>query len=204
MDPERKETRMKSIPIGACGPVGGKFSKESSRDFFLSAAGTGLFLVAFAVTRRAGLAGESGLAIPAACAMGFFFALTVWPFVRMARRSDDWALSQAAMLAFFVFFSLYEKFPKGSVWRFATDLLPLLPAGVLLWSFIRIFRRADELQRRIVYEALAVAFVATLSVTVAGAFLQGAGLPPFGWIWIAGVLVTSWIVGLVAASRRYR
>jgi len=204
MDSEKKETRMENIRIGECGQVGGKFSKESSRDFFLSAAGTGLFLVAFSVTRRAGLAGQSALAIPAACAMVFFFALGVWPFVRMARRSDYWALSQAAMLAFFVFFSMYEKFPKGSAWRFVTVLLPLLPAGVLLWSCIRMVRRADELQRRIVYEALAFAFVATLSVTVAGAFLQTAGLPCLGWIWIAGVLVVSWTLGLVAASRRYR
>jgi hypothetical protein len=122
----------------------------------------------------------------------------------MARRSDDWALSQAALLAFFVFFSVYEKFPRGSAWRFVTALLPLLPAGVLLWSYIRMFRRADELQRRIVYEALAHAFVATLSVTVAGAFLQSAGMPTLGWIWIAGVLVVSWTVGLVMANRRYR
>lgn len=195
---------MENIPIGACGTIGGKFTKESSRDFFLSAVGTALFLIAFAIARRAGLAGESGLAIPAACAAAFFLVLAAWPFVRMARRSDDWALSQAALLAFFVFFSLYEKFPRGSAWRFVTVLLPLVPAGVLLWSYIRMFRRADELQRRIVYEALAFAFVATLSVTVAGAFLQTAGLPCLGWIWIAGVLVVSWTLGLVAASRRYR
>ncbi|HMF09428.1 MAG TPA: hypothetical protein VKJ00_09860 [Thermoanaerobaculia bacterium] len=195
---------MENIPVGACGTIGKRFTRESSRDFFLSAAGTGLFLVAFAVARRAGMAGESGLAIPAGCAAVFFLGLAVWPFVRMARRSDDWALSQAAMLAFFVFFSLDEKFPKGSAWRFATVLLTLVPAAVLLWSLIRLFRRADELQRRIVYEALAVAFVATLSVTVTGAFLQSAGLPTIGWIWIAGLLVVSWTVGLVTASRRYR
>jgi len=204
MDSEKKETRMENIRIGVCGPVGGKFSKESSRDFFLSAVGTALFLIAFTLTRKAGMAGQSGLAIPAGFAMALFFALAVWPFVRMARRSDDWALSQAAMLAFFVFFSMYEKFPKGSAWRFVTVLLPLLPAGVLLWSCIRMVRRADELQRRIVYEALAFAFVTTLSVTVAGAFLEAAGLPALGWIWIAGVLVVSWVIGLMAARRRYR
>src|SRR5262245_15794958 len=204
MDSEKKETPMENIPIGACGTIGRKLTKESSRDFFLSAVGTALFLIAFAVARRAGLAGESGLAIPAACAAVLFLAMAAWPFVRMARRSDDWALSKAALLAFFVFFRLYEKFPRGSAWRFVSVLLPLVPAGVLLWSYIRMFRRADELQRRIVYEALAVAFVATLSVTVAGAFLQTAGLPNFGWIWIAGVLVVSWTLGLVAASRRYR
>src|SRR5215813_1561283 len=204
MDSEKKETRMENVPIGACSAIGRKLTKESSRDILLSAVGAALFLIAFAIARRAGLAGESGLAIPAACAAALFLALAAWPFVRMARRSDDWALSQAAMLAFFVFFNLDEKFPKGSAWRFAIVLLPLLPAGILLWSYIRMFRSADELQRRIVYEALAVAFVATLSVTVAGAFLQSAGLPTFGWIWIAGVLVVSWTLGLVAASRRYR
>ena len=195
---------METVGLGACGTIGRKLTKESTRDLLLSAVGAALFLIAFAVARRAGRAGESGLAIPAACAALLLLGLAAWPFVRMARRSDDWALSQAAMLAFFVFFNLDEKFPKGSAWRFAMVLLPLLPAGVLLWSYIRMFRRADELQRRIVYEALAIAFVATLSVTLTGAFLQSAGLPTFGWIWIAGVLVVSWTVGLVLASRRYR
>jgi hypothetical protein len=195
---------MDNIPNLACGTIGRKLTKESSRDIPLSAIGAALFLIAFRVARRAGLAGHGELAIPAACAAALFLALAAWPIVRMARRSDDWALSQAAMLAFFLFFNLDEKFPKGSAWRFSMVLLPLLPAGVLLWSYVRMFRRADELQRRIVYEALAFAFVATLSVTLAGAFLQSAGLPTFGWIWIAGVLVVSWTVGLVAANRRYR
>jgi hypothetical protein len=195
---------MENIQIEACGAVGRKITKEATRDLVLSALGVALFLIAFAVARRAGRTGESELAIPAACAAVLFFGLAAWPFVRMARRSDDWALSQAAMLAFFVVFNLDEKFPKGSAWRFATVLLPLLPAGVLLWSYIRMFRRADELQRRIVYEALAIAFVATLSVTLAGAFLQSAGVPTLGWIWIAGVLVVSWTAGLFLASRRYR
>ena len=197
---------MENIQVNACGVVGGRFTKESSRDFLLSAVGTALFLIAFSVARRAGRAGESGLAIPAACAGALFLGLATLPFVRMARRSDYWALSQAALLAFFVFFSVYDrsKFPSGSAWLFVTAVLPLLPAGVLLWSLTRMFRRADELQRRIVYEALAAAFVATLSVTLAGAFLQSAGLPTLGWIWIAGVLVVSWTLGLVAAGRRYR
>jgi hypothetical protein len=156
---------MENIQLGACDTVGRKLTKESTRDLFLSAVGVALFLIAFALARRAGLAGQSGLAIPAACAAAFFLGLAAWPFVRMARRSDDWGLSQAAMLAFFVFFNLDEKFPKGSAWRFGIVLLPLLPAGVLLWSYI---------------------------------------LPTFGWIWIAGVLVVSWTVGLGVASRRYR
>src|SRR5512141_3356184 len=126
MDQEKKESRMENIQIGACGAVGRKITKESTRDLVLSALGAALFLIAFSVARRAGRAGESGLAIPAACAAALFLGLAAWPFVRMARRSDDWALSQAAMLAFFVLFNLDEKFPKGSAWRFATVLLPLL------------------------------------------------------------------------------
>ena len=125
---------METVELGACGTIGRKLTRESTRDLVLSAVGAALFLIAFAVARRAGMAGESGLAIPAAGAAALFLGLAAWPFVRMARRSDDWALSQAAMLAFFVFFNLDEKFPKGSAWRFGAGLLPLLPAGVLLWS----------------------------------------------------------------------
>ena len=54
------------------------------------------------------------------------------------------------------------------------------------------------------YEALGIAYLATLSVAIAGAFLQSAGLPRLSWIWIAGVLVLSLTVGLATASRRYR
>ncbi len=194
---------MENTRPGACGPAGGKFSKESTRDIVLMSVGVALFLLAFSYARRAFRTGEP-LAVAAACAAALFLALAAWPVVRIARRSEDWALAQAAMLAFFCVFNLNEKFPKGSVWAFATVLLPLLPAGVLVWSYIRMFRRADELQRRIVYEALGVAYVATLSVAIAGAFLQSAGLPTLGWVWIAGVLVVSLTIGLVTASRRYR
>ena len=195
---------MENIQFGRCGPVGGKLSRESTRDSLFMSAGTALFLIAFSVARRAFLAGESALAIPAAGAAVLFLGLAAWPIVRIARRSDDWALAQAATLAFFFVFNLNEKFPRGSPWAFAAVLLPLVPAGVLVWSYIRIFRRADEMQRRIVYEALGVAFVTTLSVTITGAFLQSAGLPKLGWVWIAGVLVVSLTIGLALAHRRYR
>ena len=195
---------MENIKFRACGAVGGKLSKESSRDILLMSGGAALFLLAFVVARRAFLAAETGLAIPAACAAALFLGLAAWPVVRIARRSDDWALVQAATLAFLFVFNLNEKFPRGSPWAFATVLLPLVPAGVLVWSYIRIFRRSDELQRRIVYEALGFAYLATLSVAIAGAFLQSAGLPRLSWIWIAGVLVLSLSIGLATASRRYR
>ena len=195
---------MENIQFGGCGPVGGKLSKESGRDIVLMSVGVALFLLAFVVARRAFLAGEPALAIPAAAAAALFLGLAAWPVFRIARRSDDWGLAQAAFLAFLFVFNLNEKFPTGSPWAFASVLLPLVPAGVLVWSYIRMFRRADEMQRRIVYEALGVAFVATLSVALAGGFLQSAGLPKLGWIWIAGVLVVSWTIGLAVANRRYR
>ena len=195
---------MEKIEFSPCGAIGRRLSKESTRDLFLMTVAAALFLIAFSIARRAGLAGESGLAIPVGGAAALFFGLAVWPMVRMAQRSDDWALSQAATLAFFFVFNLDEKFPAGSPWRFATVLLPLLPAGVLVWSYVRMFRRADELQRRIVYEALGIAYVTTLSVALAGGFLQSAGLPKLGWVWIAGVLVVSWTVGVAIANRRYR
>ena len=195
---------MENIQFGGFGPVGRKLSKETGRDIVLMSVGVALFLLAFVVARRAFLAGEPALGIPAAGAAALFIGLAAWPFFRIARRSDDRGLAQAAFLAFLFVFNLNEKFPRGSPWAFASVLLPLVPAGVLVWSYIRMFRRADEMQRRIVYEALGFAYVATLSVTLAGGFLQSAGMPKPGWIWIAGVLVVSWAAGLAMASRRYR
>ena len=83
-------------------------------------------------------------------------------------------------------------------------LLPLVPAAVTVWAFVKMVRSTDELQRRILYQALSVGFVVTFVATLAYSVLEDLGLPHLSAVWWWGTLVLSWIVGLAISSRRYR
>jgi hypothetical protein len=48
----------------------------------------------------------------------------------------------------------------------------LAPAALLVWALVGNIRRADELERRILLEALAIAFVVELTVAIVYAFLD--------------------------------
>jgi hypothetical protein len=77
-------------------------------------------------------------------------------------------------------------------------------AGVLLAIFGRMLRDLSELERRIVSEALALSFIATISAMFAYPFLEGLGLPPLRPQTVAFVLVASFAVGIERFSRRYQ
>ena len=196
---------MANIEVGVCGPVGARLSGHSLRDTLMTFAG-GVGFVAFfsRFWRVEGGAAGSTLSLLFALGAGASAGVMAWGFARLVRRKDHWAIAQVGPLAFVLLLDLQEKVPAGSPWRVLAALLPLAPAGILIRSYVHMIRRADELQRRIVYEALAFAYVITLSVVAVGALLERAGVPKMSWLWIAGVLIFSWSIGLLAASRRYR
>ena len=66
-----------------------KALEGSGGDIVLMSVGVALFFLAFVVARRAFLAGEPALAIPAAAAAALFLGLAARPVFRIARRSDD-------------------------------------------------------------------------------------------------------------------
>lgn len=65
-------------------------------------------------------------------------------------------------------------------------------------------RNTDELQRRILYQALTVGFGVTFAATLAYSVLEDLGLLHVSAVWWWGALGLSWIVGLALSSRRYR
>ena len=70
-------------------------------------------------------------------------------------------------------------------WRLTWSLSPLLPALWLVWAQLRSLRRADELQRRVQLEALAVGFGAMFLLGLTGGLLDAAGLgSPQQWLQI--------------------
>ena len=148
-------------------------------------------------------------ASPSAAAWGFTAAsalaalAVLWQFFRIWRRREDWTLSLAAGLLFLVFYKAGRNRPELSAFELPLAILLLVPAAILIWTFVRSIRRADELQRKILFEALAIAFVVQFATAIVYAFLEGLDVrrPP-SILW-ASLLVISWSVGLAIASGRY-
>ncbi|MYB47812.1 MAG: hypothetical protein F4X72_00800 [Dehalococcoidia bacterium] len=94
---------------------------------------------------------------------------------------------------------------EDAMWRFPVALAPMSTALLLLLLGVSQFRRwADELDRRIMLEALVISFWGTLVVTSAYGSLQRAGLPDLNWLWVSTLMVVLWSIGLAVAKRRYR
>jgi hypothetical protein len=88
-------------------------------------------------------------------------------------------------------------------WKYVVALLPVLPALGIPVAVVAYCRTMDELQLRKQLEAVAFAFVSTAIVTFAYGFLQNAGLPDISWVWVWPVMAVCWMVGQLAARRRY-
>jgi hypothetical protein len=88
--------------------------------------------------------------------------------------------------------------------KYLLVLTPMLPLVLVITAVLRALRRADELQRQIHLEALAIAFAASAFVTFGYGFLEGAGLPHISWIWVWPVMGTFWLIGGQIARLRYR
>lgn len=91
-----------------------------------------------------------------------------------------------------------------SGWRVPVALAPVVPFLLAGWAFLRLFRRVDELHRRMQVEALAFAFGGTALCVITYGFLETAGFPLVSvwWVWV--VMALLWFVGLRLAARRYR
>ena len=132
-------------------------------------------------------------------------AFATFLFRRMMRRRDYWPVFLSGALAFAAFFR-FDKAPLavGTALEKPLILLPILPAALASWAFLAMIREADELERRINYQALSFAFVVTFSACLAWSLLEDLGLPrvsSFYW-WL--VLAISWGIGLTIYSRKYR
>ncbi len=126
-------------------------------------------------------------------------------FRQLFRRKDYWGAFFAAALAFASFFR-FDAAPlaAGTALEKPLALLPLLPAGIAIASFLAMVRNADELQTRILYEALALGFVVTFVATLVYAVLEDLGLPHVSAVYWWITLVLSWGVGFAISARRYR
>lgn len=99
---------------------------------------------------------------------------------------------------------LIQASPATAWWRVPVALAPVVPAAFVLVAFLRYFRRMDELQRRIQFEGLALAFGATTLLTFSYGFLENVGFPPLSWIFVAPLMIALWGLGCARAARSYR
>jgi hypothetical protein len=197
--------RPSRIEFTACGPTV-KLSQQAVLDVTLLYAGAVAIPLLIKLWARAqtrpGLEPWTGslLLTGALVAAG----LVAFLFRRLARRGDYWAMFLGGGVAFLCFFQ-FGKAPlaAGTVLEKPLVLIPLVPAALTIWAFLKMVRNTDELQRRILYKALSVGFVVTFIATLTYSVLEDLGLPHVSAVWWWAVLVLSWIAGLAISSRRY-
>ncbi len=92
--------------------------------------------------------------------------------------------------------------PQG----FVLVMINVMPiAGILAaaWAIVRGFGRMDELQRRIQFDALVLAFAGTAVMSFSWGFLEDVGVPQLRAFMVWPMMAALWIVGLIVATRRY-
>jgi hypothetical protein len=113
----------------------------------------------------------------------------------------------AAMVAYTLVLVVSLTALKGvgdsSIWRYPLAVLPVLPGVAALIAFVRRLRDMDELERRIQFEALGIAFAVTILVTFTYGFLENAGLPRLSAIWVTPFMIAAWGVSSLLVNRRY-
>jgi len=84
-------------------------------------------------------------------------------------------------------------------------LLPLVPGAFFIGALVRTIQKMDELERRIILESIAVAFILTLALTFSLAGLQSAGLNyPSLRDEVGTLMLLFWACAYVFSVWRYR
>jgi hypothetical protein len=89
-------------------------------------------------------------------------------------------------------------------WRYYIAVLPVLPAGLVIYLFVRALRHLDELQKRIQTQAFGFSFGVTALVTFTYGFLEGVGLPHLNWTYVLPLMAVFWGLGTAFFTLRYR
>ncbi|TMB89481.1 MAG: hypothetical protein E6J18_12640 [Chloroflexi bacterium] len=112
-----------------------------------------------------------------------------------------------ALLAYMMFLLGSVTILRGNPdtsWRYVIAVVPVAPAAVVVFLFVRRLARLDELQKRIQTEAFGFSLGATALITFAYGFLEGAGMPHLNWTYILPLMAALWAVGAAIFTFRYR
>lgn len=89
-------------------------------------------------------------------------------------------------------------------WRYLVAVLPVIPAALVVWLFVRAIGRLDEVRKRMHMQAFALSLGGTALVTFGYGFLEGAGLPHLNWTFVTPLMALLWGLGLGILAFRQR
>jgi hypothetical protein len=92
----------------------------------------------------------------------------------------------------------------GASWRYEVAVVPVLPAALVVFLFVRRLAQTDELQKRIQTEAFGFALGGTALLTFTYGFLEGVGMPHLNWTFVLPLIAILWGVGTAIFTFRYR
>jgi hypothetical protein len=125
-------------------------------------------------------------------------------------RSNDHLVLPLLVLWLVLYFGVRFTLESNTAWspalRIALAILPVPVFGWFLWTFVQSVRAADELERRIQLEALAVAFpLGLLLLTSLGLVQRAVELDFQNWSYnhVWPMFALFYIAGLTVARRRY-
>jgi hypothetical protein len=131
-------------------------------------------------------------------------AVVLGAFVALLRRPEEWMLYLGAAFLLVLLQKSVRYRPEIAAAELPLALFAFIPAALLLVHFVRRLRSADELERRILGEALGIAFAIEFAGTVLYGLGEGtSGLPRASAIWWSALLVAAWSAGLAIARARY-
>ena len=93
---------------------------------------------------------------------------------------------------------------EHSVWRYVIALLPMIPGLFLTFGIIRVTSKIDEMERRILLEAVAFSFILTLILLLSFGLLGLVGVPQPRSIIIVSIMCMLLVVGKLWGNWRYR
>jgi uncharacterized membrane protein len=92
---------------------------------------------------------------------------------------------------------------EGTPWRYVVALLPMVPGLFLAAGIFHVTAQIDEMERRILLEAVAFSFVLTLLLLLTFGLLGLVGVPQPRPIIIAAIMCFLVVLGKLLANRKY-
>lgn len=83
-------------------------------------------------------------------------------------------------------------------------LSPMLPAAFICGVVMRSIRHLDEMQRKLQFEALAMAFAGTALITFCYGFLEGVGFPRISMFAVWPLMAAIWFIGVMIGRLRFK
>ena len=92
---------------------------------------------------------------------------------------------------------------EDTPWRTIVALLPMVPGLFLVLGILRMTAQIDEMERRILLEAVAFSFILTLLLLLTFGLLGLVGVPRPSPIIIAAIMCFLLLLGKLLANRKY-